>query len=835
MTRPAPLVLVLGMHRSGTSLLGGVLQRLGVALPGEVIPGDESNPEGYFEWREVVDLQERLLIDLERWWPSAEGTQALPDGWLQHPATQAVRQQLRQLLLQEQTRQVGEWAVKDPRTSRLLPLWLELSAELELPLQLLLAVRHPAEVVCSLVHRDGPLTGMDPNRAQQLWWRHNLEVVEAAQAATLPFTVIDFGRWFTAPKAQLQALIDALPDLHPSELNQQHALELVRPEHRRSLQQADDAGLFPPVRRLHQKLLRHPLPSRWPSSSPPRSLQRATEMTPMSDVSASSPQAWSDWLQSMRHHPAPRLSQPPQCSNRLQISCCGLSWSELAPHAWLRRLPLPQLGGYELVPELSSVHQLTLQPLLAIAEAPPANESLERLTINLELPAPERASHWLEHLQAQQLIWDPLPARVLLLRALGLPAWWLDPSLPANGWLNQPLAADPSSWAEQLGFAEVQDDDLLVLGDAGPDWNRALAAEWAAEQSLEPSIDYRPGWPELIVNSPVAGLARAGWLAAAQSAASRVFFTESVVDTEDLLAFDEGGIPPMLLPSPTSPAELRGLHCQQPLMALAEDRWASNPACAFHWQSELKPQAAVLVSLFNYGDRIVAALESARQQRHVGLELIVVDDASSDQSVDIVHDWMQRCQLSGNHPFVRMQLMQHQENAGLAAARNTAFSAAQAPWCFVLDADNALFPQAVSASLQLAETGSERLAVVHPLLAVEASPGRPDEQRTLVRPQSWQAERFLFENNVDAMALVRRKAWEVVGGYTHIEGGWEDYDFWCKLVSAGFYGVQSPRVLAVYRSHAESMSHTATNRSWRALSRTLQMRHPWLQLPLASL
>jgi GT2 family glycosyltransferase len=151
----------------------------------------------------------------------------------------------------------------------------------------------------------------------------------------------------------------------------------------------------------------------------------------------------------------------------------------------------------------------------------------------------------------------------------------------------------------------------------------------------------------------------------------------------------------------------------------------------------------------------------------------------------------------------------------------------------VLDADNALFPDAVAGCLALADESDPQLAVVHPLLAVEAEPGRPDEQRTLVRPQSWQRERLRFENHVDAMALVRRSAWEVVGGYTHIEGGWEDYDFWCKLAGAGYHGLQCPRILAVYRSHAASMSHCATNRSWHALSRTLQQRHPWLQLPLA--
>jgi hypothetical protein len=154
-------LLIVGMHRSGTSLLGGLLQRLGVALPGEQIAADHHNPEGYFESREVVDLQERLLIDLDRWWPSANGCLALPPNWLQHPATLATRVQLRELLRAERCRQQGPWAIKDPRTSRLLPLWLDLAAELGIPLRLLLAVRDPAEVARSLIQRDGPITGMD--------------------------------------------------------------------------------------------------------------------------------------------------------------------------------------------------------------------------------------------------------------------------------------------------------------------------------------------------------------------------------------------------------------------------------------------------------------------------------------------------------------------------------------------------------------------------------------------------------------------------------------------------------------------------------------------------
>ena len=63
-----------------------------------------------------------------------------------------------------------------------------------------------------------------------------------------------------------------------------------------------------------------------------------------------------------------------------------------------------------------------------------------------------------------------------------------------------------------------------------------------------------------------------------------------------------------------------------------------------------------------------------------------------------------------------------------------------------------------------------------------------------------------------------------------LNGPWEDYDFWCKLVEKGFFGVQSPTVQAIYRAHSNAMSHIATNRSWKALSRTLNERHEWLTI-----
>ena len=214
------------------------------------------------------------------------------------------------------------------------------------------------------------------------------------------------------------------------------------------------------------------------------------------------------------------------------------------------------------------------------------------------------------------------------------------------------------------------------------------------------------------------------------------------------------------------------------------------------------------------------------QQQVGGLELIVVDDASSDGGAEIVANWMN----ANQHRFTRCLILQHTSNGGLAAARNSAFQAAESPWCFVLDADNTLDPLAVAHCGNLAEEADQGCAVVHQLVRVRPEQGCSDP-RSLVSDLPWQQAQFKHGNYVDAMALVRKSAWEDVGGYTHIPGGWEDFDFWCCLIDAGWHGVLCPQELATYTSHNQSMRAISTTRQERQLARTLQLRHPWLELP----
>jgi len=221
-------------------------------MPGDLIAGDVHNPGGYYERLDVVELQEQLLHDLGRFWAGSRGFEPLPRYWRSHPATLRCEQGLRQMLAQEKTRQSGPWAIKDPRSSVLLPLWRDLCRELGIPLQLVLAVRNPEAVVGSVMARDERLAGMTWWRAQQLWWRFNTAVLGAtASIGEVSPVVVHYEAWFSDPKAQACALAAAigLPEPGPKELA---AVQLViRPEHRHQQLLPPEA---PPIDRRIQRL-----------------------------------------------------------------------------------------------------------------------------------------------------------------------------------------------------------------------------------------------------------------------------------------------------------------------------------------------------------------------------------------------------------------------------------------------------------------------------------------------------------------------------------------------------------------------------------------------------
>lgn len=177
-TPPSPesrtALIVLGMHRSGTSALTGCLRLLGVELGSNLIPAhSEHNAKGHWEHREVVTLNERLLASMERTW---HDERLLPNGWSKTPVAEAIVGEIK-TLLQREFAHTPLWGLKDPRLCRLLPLWLEAIAENGAEPFFVLALRHPVEVARSLARRDG----ISQERAYLLWLEYMLEAEQSSR------------------------------------------------------------------------------------------------------------------------------------------------------------------------------------------------------------------------------------------------------------------------------------------------------------------------------------------------------------------------------------------------------------------------------------------------------------------------------------------------------------------------------------------------------------------------------------------------------------------------------------------------------------------------------
>jgi hypothetical protein len=159
---PDPTVVcVLGMHRSGTSVVSRLLNLLGVYLGPErsILSPGVDNPKGYWENHPISLLNDEILARYGGRWDKPV---VFPDGWLQSPEVADLQDKARDILAGFAGQALWGW--KDPRTCLTLPFWQDLIG----PMRYVLAFRNPGEVIASLQRRNA----MDVEKAERLWLAH---------------------------------------------------------------------------------------------------------------------------------------------------------------------------------------------------------------------------------------------------------------------------------------------------------------------------------------------------------------------------------------------------------------------------------------------------------------------------------------------------------------------------------------------------------------------------------------------------------------------------------------------------------------------------------------
>jgi hypothetical protein len=161
-------LLVVGMHRSGTSAVTRVLNLLGASLPTNLMVATaEVNPTGFWESYDIADFNDALLVACGAAWDQV---------MLQDPAQLPVEilagfEQRADSLLKKHFANSTLFALKDPRIGRLLPFWQAALRRNAIHSHMIIVVRHPLEVAASLARRDH----FSEEKSLYLWLRHMVD------------------------------------------------------------------------------------------------------------------------------------------------------------------------------------------------------------------------------------------------------------------------------------------------------------------------------------------------------------------------------------------------------------------------------------------------------------------------------------------------------------------------------------------------------------------------------------------------------------------------------------------------------------------------------------
>ncbi|MEX2641948.1 MAG: glycosyltransferase family 2 protein [Acetobacterales bacterium] len=221
--------------------------------------------------------------------------------------------------------------------------------------------------------------------------------------------------------------------------------------------------------------------------------------------------------------------------------------------------------------------------------------------------------------------------------------------------------------------------------------------------------------------------------------------------------------------------------------AVPADRVDPRPPDGPVQRGENRPKVSVVVPTYNRARLLRRAIDSALGQSHRDLELLIVDDASTDRTADMVASYRDS----------RIRYFRQPANAGVAAARNRGMREAKGSLIAFLDSDDMWLPQKLELQVDMFERGPPALGLVH--CAVEILDAGGSGRVVVPREGGLLRDRLLLSNVLagGSCAMIRRSVIAVVGFFDEQLPAIEDYDYWLRI--ARFFRVDYvPEVLVRY-------------------------------------
>ena len=204
---------------------------------------------------------------------------------------------------------------------------------------------------------------------------------------------------------------------------------------------------------------------------------------------------------------------------------------------------------------------------------------------------------------------------------------------------------------------------------------------------------------------------------------------------------------------------------------------------------------SIIIPCYNDADFIEQAAKSAINQTYTNKEIIVVDDGSDEKT---------RAVLKSIEPKIDLLLIQ--DNQGQSSARNNGINAARGELIIVLDSDDYFEPTFTERAIEIISNSDD--------VKIATCWGRRITEHEILidifKPGGGTLNSFLLQNGSFGSCMFRKSDWERVGGYDEsMQQGFEDWEFYIRLLSEGGDAFVIPEVLFNYRSRINSTTARA--------------------------
>lgn len=223
---------------------------------------------------------------------------------------------------------------------------------------------------------------------------------------------------------------------------------------------------------------------------------------------------------------------------------------------------------------------------------------------------------------------------------------------------------------------------------------------------------------------------------------------------------------------------------------------------------------------YNQGKYVREAIESVLHQTYKNIEIVCVNDASLDNSNDIIQNILS--ELNPDN-FIYIN---HKENKGVITTRNEAIEIATGEYILPLDADDTIEPTYVEKAVNILDENPD-VGIVY----CWVNNFWKDSKSQISKWEDFDISKELFLNSIVNTSMYRKSDFLLVGGYKdYMDKGWEDWDLWLSIIEKGFKAHLIKEVLFNYRRNLFNSRSNSAVKSIDHLYREILRHHTELYL-----